>query len=207
MNFGDIEHLWRSPHNRPTAAQLEQQRMEFLNELRRRHRQTRGLLIITFLPLAFFTGRIVAHALFPAQGLDEFDLAREWTVVPFFALPWVAWLVLLRHFLRGSRQRRDSSASIRDSVSALLADNQRRRTFHRIVAGVLLASALLLPLIVHQLRAVGKMGDEVTIPVFVIYPLYVGCILIWLVVHDRRKLQPRGRELASLLKAYIAEPT
>jgi hypothetical protein len=158
MNFGEIENLWRSPHNRPTAAQLEHQRLKFLNELRRRHRQSRGLLIITVLPLAFFTWKLVAHALFPTPGLDEFDLAREWMVVPFFALPWIAWLVLLRHFLHGSGQRRNSSGSIRDSVAALLADNQRQRTFHRIIAGVLLASALLLPLIVHQLRSVGKMG-------------------------------------------------
>ena len=35
MNFADLETMWRSPHNRPSAAELEKQKMHFVAELRR----------------------------------------------------------------------------------------------------------------------------------------------------------------------------
>ena len=175
--------------------------MKFVTELRRRRRDSLGLLVISFLPLAFLTYKLLAHAVAPAAGSRALNLVDEWAVVPFFALPWIAWLVLLRQFVRGPRPRGDQ-APISATIAALLQDNRKQRTFYKIVGAVLLASALMLPLIVHQLRGVGKMGNEVTIPAFVLYPLYVAGVLIWAVRYDRRTLRPRGHELEALLQAY-----
>lgn len=202
MNFAEIENVWRSPRNRPTPAETEKQKMEFITELRRRRRSTAGLLTITALPLAFITGKLLVHLISPRVGLDALDLSREWGVLPFFALPWAAWLMLLRQHLRDGRKHRDYSKSVSASVSALLTETRARRRLNVVVAALLVLSALTLPLIVHQLRAVGKAGDEILLPAYGIYPAYVIAMVTWLVWHDRRKLKPRHDELQALLMSY-----
>jgi len=66
MNFADIEKTWQSAENRPSAAQLEKQKMNLIDELHRRRRATRGLLWLTAIPLVLVTGRLLLHILWPA---------------------------------------------------------------------------------------------------------------------------------------------
>jgi hypothetical protein len=68
-----------------------------------------------------------------------------------------------------------------------------------ILHGVIL---VLLPLVVWQLRAVGKAGDEILLPAFVLWPLLAAGILFAMYWHYTRKLLPRKRELEGLLKSY-----
>lgn len=202
MNFADIQNTWRSPHNQPSAAEIEQQKLQLVAELRRHRRADLGLLCITLVPLAFFTFKVVVHVLWPDPALKQVDLAREWAIVPFFALPWIGWLVLLRKFLSGGRRHPNYDASINASLQVLLEDNRRRRDFHRVVGALLVASVLVLLVIVQQLRAVGKAGDEILVPAWVIYPGYVAAMVAWIVWHERKKLAPRRRELEALLSSY-----
>ena len=202
MNFADIENTWRSPHNRPDQAQLEKQKMEFIADLNKRRRGNLFLLWLVFSLLVFLTGKVALHVLWPDPSLDRVDLSREWAIIPFFALPWIGWGVLdflhRRHVRRHPRVER----SIPASVAALLDGNRSERVRYKVIAGLLVASALGLPSIVHQLRTVGKAGDEILVPAFVIYPLYVVGVLVWAFIHDRRKLLPRKQELEALLKSY-----
>lgn len=202
MNFAEIENAWRSPHNRPDAAEMEKQKMQFVAELRRRRRAALGLLGITFIPLAYLTAKVVLHMVRPDPSLDAVDLTREWGIVPFFLLPWIGWLALAwwqrRHWIR----HRDYARSVSASVAALLDENRAQRRRAKLVGGLLAASVLVLPLVVHQLRAVGKAGDEILLPAFAIYPAYVLGMIGWLVYHDRRKLAPAQRELEALLSSY-----
>jgi hypothetical protein len=69
------------------------------------------------------------------------------------------------------------------------------------VTGLLL-SLPLLGGVVWQLRAVGKMGDEVLIPAFVLYPAYVVLMVGWIGWQYVRKTRPRQRELEALLSDY-----
>lgn len=202
MNFAEIENLWRSPQNRPNAAELEKQKMEFITELRRRRRSACMLLFIAFLPLAFLTGKLVAHILWPDPALDTVDLSREWGVIPFFAVPWIGWFAMLWLYRRHWRAHADYASSISASVAALLDENRTERARYKFIAGLLIASVLLLPLVVYQLRAVGKAGDEILVPAFVIYPAYVAGMVIWVISYYRRKLLPRQRELETLLSSY-----
>ena len=89
MNFAEIETLWRSALNRPDAAEMEKQKMEFTALLRKRRRAALGLLVVTAIPLGYITLKLAAHYLWPSPGLDRVELAREWGLVPFFLLPWV----------------------------------------------------------------------------------------------------------------------
>ena len=202
MNFDDIQKTWRSPLNQPSAAQLEKDKMKFVSDLKRRHRGNLLLLGLVFALLLFITGKIVLHVLMPDPQLAKVDLRREWTIIPFFALPWIGWLVLVHLYRRHRRQHPDYAKSIAATVAGLLDENQMERTRYKVIAALLVVSALVLPAVIAQLRAVGKVGDEIVVPAYAIYPAYVVFVLIWAAVHYRRKLLPRKRELEALLATY-----
>jgi hypothetical protein len=202
MNFAEIENTWRSPHNRLNPAELEKNKMQLIAELRRRRRATIGLLGVTFLPLAFVTGRLVLHLLHAEAGRDPVDLATEWGVVPFFLLPWIGWLSMVALYRRHRARHLNYDQSIRASVQALLDENRTERTRCKVIGGLLIASVAALPIVIQQLRAVGKAGDEILVPAYVIYPGYVILMVGWTIWHYRRKLLPRERELEELLNVY-----
>lgn len=202
MNFAEIEKTWRSPHNRPAPAQLEEIKMQFVTDLKRRHRGNLLLLALVFALMAFFTGKLALHILWPDPALAKVNLTREWGVVPFFALPWMGWLALVFIYRRHRRRHPDFAKSIRASAAAALDENRMERTRYKVIGALLIASALLLPLVVHQLRDVGKAGDEILIPAFVIYPAYVLGTIVWVIRYYRHKLLPRKRELETLLASY-----
>ncbi len=202
MNFADIEKTWRSAGNRPSAAQLEKQKMDLINELRRRRRASRGLLVLTAIPLVLITARLLLHFIWPDPALDRLDLAREWMVVPFFLLPWAGWFLIWRQHRRHEAAHGEYARSIQASMAALLDENRREGIRALVAAAGLLLSLPLLGAVVWQLRAVGKMGDEILIPAFVIYPTYVVLMVGWIAWGHMRKTVPRRKELKALLSDY-----
>jgi len=202
MNFADIEKTWQSAENRPSAAQLEKQKMNLIDELHRRRRATRGLLWLTAIPLVLITGRLLLHVLWPTPGLDPVDLSREWMIVPFFLLPWAGWFVMWHLYRRHTARHANYERSIQASVQALLDDNRREGLRTLAIAALLLASLPLIGGVVWQLRAVGKMGDEVLIPAFVIYPTYVLLMVAWMGREYLKKMLPRRKELEALITDY-----
>jgi hypothetical protein len=202
MNFEEIESVWRSPHNQPSTTELEAHKMKLVTDLRRRHRASRGLLWISALPLLIITSKIIGHALWPDPAHTPLNWAREWAVLPFLALPWLAWFIMLRLHLGHQRRHPDYSLSISASVAASLDENQTERTRSKIIVGLLVASIPMLAIVVHQLRAVGKAGDEILVPAFVIWPAYVALLGAWFAWEYFRRLLPRKRELEALIQAY-----
>jgi hypothetical protein len=202
MNFDEIESVWRSPHNQPSATELEQHKMKLVTELRRRHRASLGLLWITALPLLFITFKIVQHALWPDPSHTPMDWEREWAVLPFLALPWLGWFIMLRLYLRHHRRHPDYDRSISESVAASLDENRTERARYKVLIGLLAGSIPLLLIVVQQLRAVGKAGDEILLPAFVIWPAYVALMVAWFGWYYFRRLLPRKRRLEELAQSY-----
>jgi hypothetical protein len=202
MNFDDIQKTWQSPHNRPDTAQLEKDKMKFVTDLRRRRRGNLLFLALVFALILFWTVKLGLHIILPDPASKAVDLGREWGVLPFFALPWLGWLYMVRLHWRQHVRHPNYDRSIGASENALLDENSSERRRYKVIAGLLVASAVMLPLIVYQLRSVGKAGDEILIPALVIYPAYVVGVLIWSAVYYRRKLLPRKRELETLLAGY-----
>lgn len=202
MNFAEIENMWRSPQNQPTAAQLEEIKMKFVNDLNKRHRGSVVFLTAVGVALAVFTGKIIFHLLWPRPGLDVVDLVREWAIIPFFALPWIGWMILVRRYRRHRSQHPNYDASIPASIRALLDENRLECARFKTVSWLQGVTLVVLPLIVFQLRAVGKAGDEILIPAFVIFPMIIIGIFAWSSFRYRRQLLPRKRELEALLASY-----
>lgn len=205
MNFADLQKTWQSPHNRPSAAELENYKMTLIAEIRRRHRGNLSFLLLIAVPLVFLTAKVIFHMVSPNPELDPVNLPQEWGIIPFFALPWIGWLCMAGlHFFHRKRHP-DYGSSIHASVSTLLDENRSERLRYKVIGVLLIASVGILPLVIHQLRTVGKAGDEILIPAYVIYPTYVLCTLAGLTYFYRTKLTRRHRELETLLQGYTAD--
>lgn len=205
MNFADLENTWRSPLNQPDHAELEHLKMNLVTDLENRRRGQRRFLILVFIPLAIFTVAMLGHLVSPRPGSDSIHLSREWGLLPLLLLPWAGWVVILRLHRRHVAAHRDFSASIRASVAAALDENRRERLRTWLVGGILAASLPVLGIVVLQLRATGKAGDEILLPAMVLFPLYVCGVIAGLAWRYLRKLQPRRQELETLLRSYAAE--
>lgn len=201
MSYDELERAWRSPRNRPTPADLAADRQRFTEELDRKRRGVKLFLFVVFAVLTGFTVRVLAAALWPAQG-REIDVAREWAPLLFLALPWLGAIFLARRVARHEREHGHPERSLADSVRALLDENHVSRARLRVVATLHAVMLVTLPLVVWQLRAVGKAGDEIVLPAFVGWPLIAAAILVAMWWHDRRKLVPRQHQLEQLLRDY-----
>ncbi len=202
MNFDDIQKTWRSPHNQPSAAQLEKDKMKFLNDLRKRHRGEIIFMIWILVVLTVLTGGLVLHLVRPDPAKPPTDLAREWGSLALLALPWLCLGVFYKKF-REHRARHDRpERSIRASVEALLDDSRVESERYKWVGRLCAAVVLVMPLCVYQLRAAGKAGDEILVPAFVVLPTLMLGIFVALRVYQRRVLLPRQRELEALLATY-----
>lgn len=201
MNYDELERAWRSPRNQPTAAELAADQARFTGELVRRRRGIRLFLGCVFTMLTVVTARLLASVVWPGPG-GEIDVAREWAPLLFLALPWLGAVFLARRVARHEREHGHPERSLVDSVRALLDENRMTRARLKIVAALHGAMLVLLPLVVWQLRNVGKAGDEIVLPAFVGWPLAAAAILAAMWWHDRRRLVPRQHQLEQLLRDY-----
>ncbi len=202
MNFAEIEHVWRSSHNRPSAEIIERDRRRFLAELERRNRGFVVFIAIVIGMLAVITGRAIVSQIGAAPGGGRVDFMNEWGAFLMLGLPWFAVFFFLREHRRARRRAATDGPSISAGIRTLLDEARFARLRLKWVAWLHGAVLAILPVVVFQLRAVGKAGDEILLPAFVIWPLIVAGILVGLWYHDRRKLRPWEEQLRALLKAY-----
>lgn len=202
MNFADLEKTWRSPHNRPSPAEMESMKIQFIAEHDRRRRNLKRFLFLVTAVLGFLTLRFAVQAFRANAGTSDFNFSREWGAVVFLLLPWGAVAFLARRLSRHDRVHGNSASTLADSILMLLNENRMSRTRLKVMGWLYGATLLVLPLVVYQLRAVGKAGDEILLPAFVGWPLLAAGIFSIMWWYDRRKLRPRQEELAALLKSY-----
>ncbi|MBL9211969.1 MAG: hypothetical protein JNL92_16035 [Opitutaceae bacterium] len=176
--------------------------MQLITDLRRRRRGFVLHLSLVVAMLSVVTSLTVRHLLSPDPALDPIDLAREWGALVLLALPWAAAVLFVRQSWRHFAGHPRADHSIRASIRALLDENRLSRIRVKVVALLHGLVLLVLPVVVFQLRAVGKAGDEILVPAFVLWPLLAAGIGGALWYHDRKKLLPRKRELEALLGAY-----
>lgn len=176
--------------------------MKLIADLQTRRRGTAVFIGLVFLALCLTTGKLVWQVISPRAGLDRIDFSREWGSLLVLALPWLAAIFLLREYRRHRRRHINYDRSIADSIRALLDENQLARRRVKLAAALHGVFLVLLPIVVYQLRAVGKAGDEILLPAFVGWPLIGTSLLIAMTYSYRRKLLPRKLELEALLRSY-----
>ncbi len=201
MSYDELEEAWRSPRNTIEVGILAAAQQGFLTDLARRRRGTRVFLTLTLGALTLLTARVAVSA-WPQEGVPLIGLTRDWASLLFLTLPWLGVGLLIRRALRHERAHPAPGMSVRDALLALRDETAMARTRLKIVAGLHGATLALLPLVVWQLRATGKAGDEILWPAFVGWPLIAVAILAALWWYDRSRLQPRQRQLVALAREH-----
>ena len=203
MSFEDIETIWRSPHNRPTPAELEAQKAQLARRLRGRYRT----FILTI--GAGMTGLIGCSAAIIRYLLagGAFDLDREWAGLLFFALPLIAAAVLIRQYRSHRRRHATYHRSISATLQAALDENRLERKRIKLFGGLYAVMVLAFPVAILQLLAVGKANAREVPSMIVLFAGLVLVVCLALAHRYRRRLLPRKRELETLLGAYEQDLT
>jgi len=201
MNFADIQNAWQSPQNRPSQAELEKQKMEFIRTL---HRRDRGFVIgltLIFAGLVGMTLLILRNEMRGGPG-DTIDFSREWSSVVFFALPWLGALWILLRYRRMLAKHGDYTASVADSLRALLAQNRFAQAKTRLILTLEVIAVPVVALVIHQLQSVDKMRPHEAKSAAILFGgamlMAIGFMLweLW------GKLRPEQKRLETILRSY-----
>ncbi len=194
MSYDELQNLWKSPGNRPTAADLERQRQALVATLRRQHRVFYCWMALAMTLLALPVVGLADHTL---RG-GQFALGREWGVLLLLALPWIAAVVFIRRQLRHRRAHSGYEQSVSQSVRAMLDANQAAQQRARIMQVLLALSAPVMALCIWQLQAVDKTRPHEAASLATVMTMLIATSWggIW---WKRRRLIPEEKRLASLL--------
>ncbi len=120
---------------------------------------------------------------------------------PIFAALWFFWLVTVLDYRRHRSRHGGFEKSIQTCLRALLDENRLTRSRTKSVCALLGVVVLMVPIVIHQLKAVGKAGNEID-PALVFVPVVLGGVIVGLVFHYRRTLLGEKRRIESLLGSY-----
>lgn len=197
MEFEHLEAAWRSPANTPDGRAQAYLMEEVMKTLKARRRGEILLFLIPALAMTVFTAIAIQ-----ALATSRMDPAREWGGLAMLGVCWLmlaavlAIGVLLRH--RG----RSDSASMRDTLSALLSANRRARANVRIFWMML--PVFLTPMLVgvSQLRAVGKATERDTWQMLFVFGVALIASVGWNTGRYFWVMRPEQRRLEALLRQY-----
>src|SRR5690606_32019001 len=149
-----LRNAWTSNANNPSAAASAYVVAEAQATLAKRRAHLRRLLVFAgvmlTIPLALMGLDIVTGQ------ADAIDLAREWGLIPFALIPFVALvLIATRAAPQGA-----PAGTLLETFRALRADNTAARLRIFIIGGAMIAFAPLLYVLLHQLVATGKMAPH-----------------------------------------------
>jgi hypothetical protein len=123
MKYDDIEALWRSPGNQPSAVQIEEDRRRFAGQLRCRYAgfvAYFSVVLTALTVLTFWLGFRWMERGLPSPALRVTPLAL-------LALPWAGAVLFVRRYLQHRRRHPDYSLSLVASLRAALDENRAAR--------------------------------------------------------------------------------
>lgn len=198
MNYEALQAAWASNANNPNAAASAYVIAEAQATLAQRRAHLRRLLafagVMLTIPLA-----LMGLDLLTGQ-VDAIDLTREWGLIPFALIPFIAvFLIALR-----AAPASAPTGSLLETFRALHADNSAARLQIFIIGGSMLAFAPLLFVLLNQLVATGKMAPhEMQSAALVLGgALTVGAC--WMAAKYVIQLAPERRHLDALIAQYDA---
>ncbi|MBC8011860.1 MAG: hypothetical protein H7067_17375 [Burkholderiales bacterium] len=198
MNFADLQKTWASPHNHPSAAELEAQKARFVRKL---VGQRRGFFVFMAFPIAAMSV-MTALVGWRAFGPGSSSSLEEWAVPLLLALPWAVIVILIRQQLAHHRRHADYRESIPRSLRALLDANRRAQSRTTMILWAHLASLPLLALVIGQLEAAGKVRPHELRSMIGFFGAVIVVSVIGLLIVRARKLRPEQARLQELLRDY-----
>ena len=198
MNLDELQRLWNSGGNQPTAEQRDRMINQFTSSLRRRRRQELAWLVWSFFVLTLLTGL----AGWLLLGTDKVNLTAEWSVIPLLLIPWGFAGLLLKRFFRRRLPAQRGDVAIAQSLAAAMAANKAERVKLKTVGILYVITLPVLAFAIWQLHSVGKVSSRelVSLVTFLgsALALSAGAVL----ARYRFGLVPEGRKLKALLNQF-----
>lgn len=199
MDFEHLEAAWRSPANAPDDRARAYLMEEVMKTLKARRRGEVLLFVIPLIAMSIFTAIAVQTV---ASG--RMDPAREWGSL---AMLGVCWLILLAVLVTGvllRHRRHADGASMRDTLSAMLAANRRARANVRIFWMMLPVFLVPMTVGVTQLHEVGKATERDTWQMLFVFGVALIASVGWNTGRYFWIMKPEQRRLEGLLDEYEA---
>lgn len=199
MNYEALQAAWASSGNNPNAAASAYVMAEAQATLKERDANLRRMLVFAGVMLTIPLALMGVDML--TGQVDAIDLTREWGLIPFALIPFIALFVIAQRAV----PKVATSGSLLETFRALRADNNAARLRIFIIGGAQLVFAPLLFVLLNQLVATGKMAPhEMQSAAFVLGgALALGAC--WMIVKYLTQLAPERRHLNALIAQYEAQ--
>jgi hypothetical protein len=198
MNYEALQAAWASSANKPNEAASAYVIAEAQATLSRRAHHLRRMLVFAAVML---TIPLALMGLDLATGqVDAIDLGREWGLVPFALIPFVALILIARR----AAPRAAPSGTLLQAFRALRADNAAARLRVMIIGASIVAFAPLLFVLLNQLVSTGKMAPHEMQSAALVLG---GALLLsagWMGVKYLTQIAPERRHLDTLIAQYEA---
>ena len=207
MNFDDLQSLWQSPANNPKPNEMKKQKEEFVSKLRREYRGFTLQMTLVFGALTVLTAKIVHHIL-TQDGLPRdksIDLASEWALIPFLALPWIVAVYFVRLHLKHRRSHPDYGQTIATTLRAMIDSTASAMMRMKIMIGLYIIGIPICALVMSQIQDAGKIRPHELKSMIALFSGIAVISLACFAYEYFRNLAPRKRRLDALLEAYRGE--
>lgn len=198
MNYEALQAAWASSGNNPSAAASAYVMAEAQATLSRRSSHLRRMLAFAGVMLAIPLV-LMGRDLLTGQG-DAIDLTREWGLIPFALIPFVALILIARR----AAPKTMPSGTLLQTFRALRTDNAAARLRIAIIGGAMAVFAPLLFVLLNQLVATGKMAPHEMESAAIVLGGALALAAVWMAVKYVIQLAPERRHLDALIAQYEA---
>jgi len=199
MDFEKLSAAWASQVQNPDPAARAAAIAEANITLSRRRDHLRRMLVFAGVMLTIPLALMGLDML--TGQVDAIDLSREWGLIPFALIPFAALILIARRAAPGAPP---PAGSLRDTFSALRADNAAARLRIVIIGSSILIFAPLLFVLLNQLVATGKMAPHEMQSAATVLGGALTLSLAWMIAKYALQLAPERRHLDALIAQYGA---
>ena len=195
----NIEDVWNSPGNEPSAVERDVMVAQAREELRRIQRRRVAFVVRTAIALTAVTG--LAAYLWATRPAE---IAAAWPLHLLLLAQWSVLVLFLREMLSGGRVLR-VEASIRESLERLWREAENSRRGQLVVLALFAAAAPLILAAIVQLRESGKMAPHEARSAGILFGAVLAVSTTVILVRRYLIVLPRHRRLSALLQQYRSE--
>lgn len=196
MNYEALQTAWASSGNNPSAAASAYVMAEAQATLSQRASHLRRMLVFAGVMLTIPLALMFVDML--TGQVDSIDLSREWGLIPFALIPFVALFVIARR----AAPKAPPSGTLLETFRALRADNTAARLRIFIIGGSMLVFAPMLVVLLNQLVETGKMAPHEMQSATIVLGGALALSAGWMIVKYITQLAPERRHLDALIAQY-----
>lgn len=198
MNYEALQAAFASSGNNPSAAASAYVMAEAQTTLTQRATNLRRMLVFAGVMLTIPLALMGVDML--TGQVDAIDLSREWGLIPFALIPFIALFVIAQ----GAAPKVAPSGTLLETFRALRADNAAARLRIVIIGGSIIVFAPLLFVLLNQLVDTGKMAPHEMQSAALVLGGALALSACWMSVKYLTQLAPERRHLDALIAQYEA---